>query len=148
MTVSIFKRKSSTSTLETTATWEERDSRSVLFQTQFQHVVETFKPFLGAEFLPWFNTLEFPDEVVDALDSTSIGLFYLHAFVFHLAWDASLEEWQISWRVDESKLSSHFPLDRPMACEIFLKTRETRRSQSGIDVSSIVMDETWFKHRW
>ena len=148
MTVSIFKRKSSTSTLETTATGEERDSRSVLFQTQFQHVVETFKPFLGAEFLPWFNTLEFPDEVVDALDSASLGLFHLHAFVFHLVWDASLEQWQISWRVDESKLSSHFPLDRPLAREIFLKTRENRRSQGKIDPSSITMDETWFNHCW
>lgn len=146
MTVGIFKRKSST--LETTSAGEERDSRSVLFQAQFQQVVETFKPFLGAEFLPWFETLSFPDEVLNALDFSSLGLFYLHAFVFHLVWDSSLEQWQISWRVDESKLSSQFPLDRPLACEIFLKTRDSRRSKDVIDSSDGFFDETGFHHLW
>ena len=114
----VFKRKS---TSQEVATESDSLSRSQLFNVQFQALFTKFKPFLGTEFWPWFETFELPNEVCEVLDEAGAGVLYLHAFVFHLSWQPAEESWEIQWRVDESKLSPDYPLDRELAREIQLK---------------------------
>ena len=101
----------------------ESDSlaRSVLFVQQLDGLFQEFKPFLGQEFHPWFESLRFPESVLTALDDAGTGVFYLHAFIFHFTWDPVEKVWTFRWRVDEAKLSSDYPLDREEACDIQLQ---------------------------
>ena len=122
----------------------ETDSltQSMIFESQLSATFAKFKPFLEKEFWGWFEGLEFPTEVKEALNFAGAGTFYLHAFVFQFNWNAAEELWELSWSVDEKKLSPDFPLDRELAHTILIKTID----QSMVDKKHRRICQTYKPH--
>lgn len=132
------------------STTSESDSlaRSVLFTRQLNELFHQFKPFLGQEFHPWFESLIFPEEVLDALNEAGTGLFELHAFVFHFTWNPVENTWKLQWRVDENKLSPDYPLDRTEACLIQLQKVEQTLIDSLRRRVCQTYEENSFQAQW
>lgn len=126
----VLKRKKLSST---TGIPSDSDSltRSELLTSQLGALFTKLKPFLGVEFWPWFENFALPTEACEALNDAGMAVLHLHAFVIHLTWQVAEESWEITWRVDENKLSPDFPLDRDLAHVLILK----KVDQTMIDLS-------------
>ena len=119
-------------------------ARSQLFLSQLDELFQSFKPFLGVEFWPWLEEFNLPSEVEQPLNESGAGMLEIHAFVFHFTWQPVEETWAIRWRVDETKLSSDFPLDRSMAHKILLK----KVDQTMIDTKQRRVCQTYEAHHF